>query len=697
MTSFEEGMIAFNKKDYHTAIRLFLQATKEDEKNHRAWNALGVTLVKTHQYEDADICFKVAIDLAPGNGIYIKNQLANRSKITVKRSITQIIRLEVDHLIHIIKTKKTGPIIGLLLGICIICFLLAATLPLIITGLQPYVSQISIIAGLITGLAFIFLLYGEQITKSLSTLPGFLLFVTLIGGLIIICYIILNPSVLPLGDTHNNSEVNNSSTGNFSRGPVIQYSPEKPVGAVPTQSKAPASSPGECMPPNPALVYTINDYDPFTVTFSDKSPSVTPLIRRFWTFGDHQNSTEARPTHLYAGSPAPYTIQYIIENQCGSSNTTLFIDPQCNEILPGFSSSKKPGDDTQTIQFNDNSSPVSDITSWRWVFGDGESYYTTNPAKKDCTHRYQQKGIYQVSLVVQNRCRQEFSITKQISVEHVSVLSGTIWEDTNLNGVLDLSEHGLINWEVFLEENMQDGWKIRQTTQTNQTGTYVFTVSDTGGTYRIRESAPDQSWRVTNPSNPNLMNVSSPFSLTSGESFPQANFGNIKLKGDKLHTISLQTNRNGTITGGGYISWIDVGSGTLKNGNNQYTLPDNRQCVISLPENITNAHLEINGNIQKYSGLNGTLQSGEVTVPLQGNTSLSIPTSMNYISNLHLRLNAGKSSYVNFIVDGTVIPVNWRGNIDLFDLMPSPGPHMLLTMSDNETVFIGQASDYTIS
>lgn len=80
MTSFDEGMRLFKSADYQAASEQFLAAVGEDDQNHKAWNALGICLSKTAQYEDAGVCFDNAIALDPDNETYRKNKARNDKK-----------------------------------------------------------------------------------------------------------------------------------------------------------------------------------------------------------------------------------------------------------------------------------------------------------------------------------------------------------------------------------------------------------------------------------------------------------------------------------------------------------------------------------------------------------------------------------------------------------------------------------------
>ena len=78
--SFDEGMQAFKAGDYTRAAEHFVAVTEKDENNHKAWNALGICLSKTGEFEQAGICFENAVTLDPGNDTYRRNKEKNDKK-----------------------------------------------------------------------------------------------------------------------------------------------------------------------------------------------------------------------------------------------------------------------------------------------------------------------------------------------------------------------------------------------------------------------------------------------------------------------------------------------------------------------------------------------------------------------------------------------------------------------------------------
>ena len=686
-------MRAFNKKDYHTALNLFIQATEEDPSNHKAWNALGVTLVKTHSYEEADTCFKTAIELSPGNAVYIRNQLANREKLPKERSVLKIIRSEVSYINHIIRTQRSGYLAVTTLIACIIFALLYLLTSVVIIGIQPSTTQYFAFGSLGTGISFILIIYGKRFGRSLSSLPGVGLVTIFILGVVIVGFLLLNPSYLPLGNT-NNPTIPEPS-------PPFNVTPPNPFPLPAVELESPngknqsiPDSP-DCMKPAPSLTYTINEYDPFRVTFQEISSGTSPITHRTWSFGDGTSSDMAFVTHMYQGQPTRYVINYSAINDCGRTNSSLIIDPLCGEILTDIESIPA-GSSHSSIWFIDNSTPQTEIQSWRWIFGDGESFVTTDPKKRNITHMYQKMGMYSASLMVENRCNQTFTSTTQVSVKDPILIMGRVWEDSNADGAINPAESGLPNRTIHLDEYLDDTWQTTQTTRTNTTGWYQIPISTSGGTYRVREIVPDATWKVTNPSNSYIENSSPIFSSAHTQKF-QYDFGNIHLRTDKKYQISLHSSRGGTIEAGGYQSWITAGQGGLISVNQkQERLSDADRGMISILSNSTNGTILINGSSHAYFGLNTSVMIRNTSRMSNGVISAIIPTSVSYGSTVHVTLPPQKNTYTNLVVNGKPVPVNWRQEVDIYDLVPAPGPNMLLKVSENETIFIGQASEYAV-
>jgi len=150
-----------------------------------------------------------------------------------------------------------------------------------------------------------------------------------------------------------------------------------------------------------------------TITFSDISVPFTgdTIIARIWDFGDGTtDSTQLNPTHSYL-LPGTYTIKLTVisPTYCDSSiEKTVYVieSPQAHFITNNVCVYN------QSV-FNDLSVPASgsQIVSWKWEFGDGDSAIV-----KNCTHLYQNAGIYNVLLTVisQEGCFDTVSVSTTI-------------------------------------------------------------------------------------------------------------------------------------------------------------------------------------------------------------------------------------------------------------------------------------------
>jgi tetratricopeptide (TPR) repeat protein len=79
--SFTEGLKEYKAGRYKTAIEYFSKVIEKDDRNHKAWNAMGVCYSSLRMYEDADRCFRNAIAIFPESPVYMNNRMKNRKNI----------------------------------------------------------------------------------------------------------------------------------------------------------------------------------------------------------------------------------------------------------------------------------------------------------------------------------------------------------------------------------------------------------------------------------------------------------------------------------------------------------------------------------------------------------------------------------------------------------------------------------------
>jgi len=130
------------------------------------------------------------------------------------------------------------------------------------------------------------------------------------------------------------------------------------------------------------------------LSFKDLSSSKSKIIGWIWNFGDGNTSYMQNPTHIYHKNGF-YSVTLSITNINGCSKS-ITNSVKYGDIIARLSVSKT-GCLGAPVQFKDHTISDSTIKSWTWIFGDGGSSNLQNP-----THIYKKKGIYPVSLYVEN-------------------------------------------------------------------------------------------------------------------------------------------------------------------------------------------------------------------------------------------------------------------------------------------------------
>ncbi|MDW5551992.1 PKD domain-containing protein [Methanosarcina sp.] len=135
---------------------------------------------------------------------------------------------------------------------------------------------------------------------------------------------------------------------------------------------------------------------PLAVGFTDQSTGSPNSWK--WDFGDGNNSTEKTPVHTYNESGL-YSVKLAVSNSSGSNALTktnyIAVSGILNAPVTSFSASPTSGKTPLTVSFTDQS--TGSPTSWRWVFGDGNTSTEKNPV-----HTYNKSGLYSVTLTASN-------------------------------------------------------------------------------------------------------------------------------------------------------------------------------------------------------------------------------------------------------------------------------------------------------
>jgi gliding motility-associated-like protein len=164
---------------------------------------------------------------------------------------------------------------------------------------------------------------------------------------------------------------------------------------------------------------------PFPVSFQDQTIG-NGVVGRFWDFGDGTTSNQVNPNHQYT-QPGNYQITLVATNNQGCADT---IRKNINVVAGNFSASfNAPAEVCRgpLVSFQNTSTPLSQIDSVLWDFGDGSISRAISPEKG-----FDRPGDYNVQLTT------FFGTCKVTTSKPIRILSGptTLFEGTPLEACL---------------------------------------------------------------------------------------------------------------------------------------------------------------------------------------------------------------------------------------------------------------------
>ena len=151
------------------------------------------------------------------------------------------------------------------------------------------------------------------------------------------------------------------------------------------------------------------------IYFTNTSTPILDIHESHWTFGDgtSANTTNAFHTYINAGT---YTVCLKVRRDSACYDSTcqtvvVTLPNSCN--LHAKFSYHRDSIQTNKVYFTNLSTPVSDITSTKWIFGDGTFSYDFN-----AIHTYALSGLYHVCLIVRrdSSCQRDTCMNIQIQV-----------------------------------------------------------------------------------------------------------------------------------------------------------------------------------------------------------------------------------------------------------------------------------------
>ncbi len=164
-------------------------------------------------------------------------------------------------------------------------------------------------------------------------------------------------------------------------------------------------------PPTACFTYEPDSPDTQdTVQFTDCSLDADgEVVGWQWEFGDGATSTERHPVHSYERSGV-YTVALAVTDDEGATDTvkqTVIV----GNVFPTacFTYEPETPGTLDVVEFTDCSTdPDGEVVFWEWEFGDGATSIERHP-----THRYEQSGIYEVTLrVYDDECASDVIVHK---------------------------------------------------------------------------------------------------------------------------------------------------------------------------------------------------------------------------------------------------------------------------------------------
>jgi len=108
---YQTGLKEYNAGNYKKAGGLLYQSLNINQKNHKAWNALGIICTKLGYFDNGTKCYHEALNLDPANKIVLKNLQFNEKKKSSNPSSNNVSREISDDLDLITNTQSKYEII----------------------------------------------------------------------------------------------------------------------------------------------------------------------------------------------------------------------------------------------------------------------------------------------------------------------------------------------------------------------------------------------------------------------------------------------------------------------------------------------------------------------------------------------------------------------------------------------------------
>ncbi len=246
-----------------------------------------------------------------------------------------------------------------------------------------------------------------------------------------------------------------------------------------------------------------------TVSFTDTSTPGSGTINQWsWNFGDGGTSTAQNPTHLYSTIGQKTVTLTITDSNGKTSTTSQTANVGVDAPTAQFTMSTSNPNVGQSVAFTDTSLPASTgtINQWSWVFGDGGTSNTQNPA-----HSYSTPGQKTITLTVTDTNGKTSTASHTLTVnDYVAPVASFTYSPANpiVDQTVSFTDKSTPGSGTINQWSWNFGSGATQATSTNQnpSATYAsegqkivsLTVTDSNG----KTSTTTQTIQVTSAATP---------------------------------------------------------------------------------------------------------------------------------------------------------------------------------------------------
>ena len=155
-----------------------------------------------------------------------------------------------------------------------------------------------------------------------------------------------------------------------------------------------------------------NGCNPFAVNYTNTSSELSPYASYYWNLGNGSSSSQLNPSAATFSTPGTYEVILVVSDTCGIDSFKQSFTVYKNPVAAFSFDSVCQGNQTTFQDLSSIDVGNGTISSYLWIFGDGDSSTAQNPA-----HTYASAGNYQVQLSILSSFGCSASITKTVLVQ----------------------------------------------------------------------------------------------------------------------------------------------------------------------------------------------------------------------------------------------------------------------------------------